>query len=133
MAFSMVRSGDFYAIPRGDLHCGAIVADKPHRFTYSVRCERADLDSSGFIVDQLKIAALFEDIGEFYESCELLCSRLAGRIMDMETKLNSVTVSIGPSPQVLASCFHERKVSSWKLEGPSNRIQKMQGGFNAAA
>jgi hypothetical protein len=122
MAYTMERSGDFYAIPRGDLHCGDIERDKPHRFTYEVRCAGSKLDSSGFLINQLDVNKSFQDIGEFSESCEQLAERMAYLIMGSSRELSSVSVSVSPVPNAKATYEVKRKLSARKLAHDTARV-----------
>lgn len=133
MSYTMVRHGDFYAIPLGSLHCGNIEAGKPHRFTYTVRCESNELDSSGFIVDQLRVHDYFENIGEFSESCELLASRLADRIMDLGSKLTLVNVAVSPAVGVFASYEKKREVSSRKVVNITSGTSQVRSDYQPPA
>jgi hypothetical protein len=130
MAYTIQRSGDFYAVPMGDVFCGEITRGEAHRFTYTVRCEGSNVDSRGFLMDQVDIRSMFDAIGEYTESCELLAKRMAEQILRASRQLDSVMCSISPAPNLEASFTATRaKLPARKLANARTSTAKVSASY----
>lgn len=97
------KSGTFTTVVSGDNHCGT---ENPLaiRYTAKIRADGSELDSRGFLFDQLGIQIYFDSIKHTSLSCEMLAEWSVDVLRKMVIGENPkliveyVYLSLSPSP-----------------------------------